>query len=475
MSTAVDIREQRRADRAAERAEARADRSADRDFELQLKVQEAEQRRADEAAKAEQARRDADAERKRKEADRKAEEERRRLAKAERAERRAKALGWLKAHPADAFVALVMACSVVPAVISQVGALTSAKVEFVLAALFATMLEGGAWAVTFMGQQAEAAGRPTGKYRTSTWLLASIAAGVNFWHGLDGHPVWVAAVMGASSLFAVGIWDLRTHGGHGRTKADRKREKEREEHAKRRRELHQEVADVAEEIKAASPFGVLDDEAAFAAAWTVVHGGEQGMTVELRATELAANQQLMTELETELGPDSPVVAAALEARRAAKGSARSTVRAARARMLARRAGNTPAELADEPASQLASKPREQAPRPAQQAEKPQVAANKPPAVRAPQVAAQDPRPKQVKAARTLAAETARAATPEEAEKEKESAREWLRARRAEGANPGWKGLSEETSRGETWCRARLREVEAEQPAGPSLHLVPGGH
>ena len=87
------------------------------------------------------------------------------------------------------------------------------------------MLEGGAWAITFMGKQAEDSGRETRKYRIATWATAAAAAAVNFWHGLEqyhSHP-WVAFVLGGSSLFAIYIWDMKTHGSHGPTRLSARR------------------------------------------------------------------------------------------------------------------------------------------------------------------------------------------------------------------------------------------------------------
>ncbi|MEU9775695.1 hypothetical protein [Streptomyces sp. NPDC047968] len=272
-------REDRRADRAAERAQDREDRR------LELDAQ-----REREAAKAEEKRKDADAKRRQEQADKKARQAEAAAKKAAAAARRARLIRWLKANPATLLVAFVMVASIVPAILSQIGALTGASVAAPMAGLLAAMLEGGAWAITFMGKQAEDAGREPRKYRIGTWAVATVAAAVNFWHGLEAygeHP-WVACVLGASSLFAIYIWDLKTHGSHGKTKAEKKAEKERRAHVTARRKHHPQIVEQAVKLQAALPFGVLDDEAAFAAAWRIHTGAEPGLSAQLYATATEA-------------------------------------------------------------------------------------------------------------------------------------------------------------------------------------------
>ncbi|GAA4772959.1 hypothetical protein GCM10023329_20850 [Streptomyces sanyensis] len=276
-------REDRRADRAAERAQDREDRR------LELDAQ-----REREAAKAEEKRKDADAKRRQEQADKKARQAEAAAKKAAAAARRARLIRWLKANPATLFVAFVMVASIVPAILSQIGALTGASVAAPMAGLLAAMLEGGAWAITFMGKQAEDAGREPRKYRIGTWAVATVAAAVNFWHGLEAygeHP-WVAFVLGASSLFAIYIWDLKTHGSHGKTKAEKQAEKERRAHVSARRKHHPQIVEQAVKLQAALPYGALDDEAAFAAAWRIHTGAEPGLSAQLYATATEAVLQL---------------------------------------------------------------------------------------------------------------------------------------------------------------------------------------
>ncbi|MER7515915.1 hypothetical protein [Streptomyces sp. NPDC126499] len=268
-------REDRRADRAAERAQDREDRRLELDARLDA-----------ERLRAEEKRKDADAKRRQEQADRKAKLAEKQAKKAAAAAKRAKLVRWLKANPATLFVGFVMVASIVPAVLSQIGALTGASVAAPMAGLLAAMLEGGAWAITFMGKQAEDSGREPRKYRIGTWAVATVAAAVNFWHGWEQYSEhrWVALVLGASSLFAIYIWDLKTHGSHGKTKAEKQAEKDRARHVAARRKHHPQIVEAAVKLQSALPYGALDDEAAFAAAWRIHTGAEPGLSAELYAT-----------------------------------------------------------------------------------------------------------------------------------------------------------------------------------------------
>lgn len=276
-------REDRRADRAAERAQDREDR--------RLELEASQQR---EAARSEEKRKDAEAKRRQEQAEKKAKLAEQAAKKAAAAAKRAKLIRWLKTNPATLFVGFVMVASIVPALLSQIGALTGATVNAGMAGLLAAMLEGGAWAITFMGKQAEDTGREPRKYRIGTWTVATVAAAVNFWHGweqYDKHP-WVAFVLGASSLFAIYIWDLKTHGSHGKTREQKQAEKARAKHVAARRKHHPQIVEQAVKLQAALPYGVLDDESAFAAAWRIHTGAEPGLSAQLYATATEAVLQL---------------------------------------------------------------------------------------------------------------------------------------------------------------------------------------
>ncbi|MFH9203203.1 DUF2637 domain-containing protein [Streptomyces anulatus] len=300
-----NYREERRADATAQAerelkaaevraAQEREDRRLELETKLKAKEIAAEQRRKDNEVKAEQARKDADAKRRQEQADKRARQQEKERASAARRARIGKLTGWLNANPVTAFVAFVMVCSIVPAIISQVGALSDAKVNVVLAALLSAMLEGTAWALTFMGKQAEDAERPAGKYRVATWATAFLAAGVNYWHWAETLPQdkWVAVVFAGSSLIAIYLWDMKTHGSHGKTKEERREEKARREHLAARRKDHKDIAKEADRLLSAMPYGAITEEEAFSTAWQITHGAQQGLSADVFSRVTNARVQL---------------------------------------------------------------------------------------------------------------------------------------------------------------------------------------
>lgn len=272
MSGLNEHRVERREDRRAERADARADLREER-----------EQRRLD-----------AEAARRRREADQRAAEQAKERRRAARAARFGRVTGWVAANPARAFVRLVQACSIVPAVVSQVAALDHADVALLLAVLLAAMLEGGAWALVAMGAQAEGE-RSTRTYRLGAWAAGLVAAGINFAHGWTQYPDarWVAFVLALSSIGAVWLTDLQTHGGRGPTTAEKKTAKERAEHARHRAEHHPQVREVADRLLSAAAYGALSPDEAWRIAWEYVHGVTvPGLTAELLAQRLNARARV---------------------------------------------------------------------------------------------------------------------------------------------------------------------------------------
>lgn len=293
--------EDRRADKAQQEAARLAARKLNDETKLRLVEIQSEQDRLNREAEEERQRK-AEAEQRRvKREEQRQREARKAQKKVAAAAKRARWMRWLKANPSTPFVAFVMAASIIPAVISQVSALTSAHVNVMLAALLAAMLEGSAWAVTFMAKQAEDKGQKAGRFRAAGWFFAVAAAAVNFWHGTEqykAHP-WIAFVLGASSLVAFGIWDLKMHGTKGKTKAERRAEKKskaeektRQEHLDARRKDHKDIAKEADRLLSALPFQSVTQEEAFAAAWRIHRGAEPGMSAELYATATSSRVAL---------------------------------------------------------------------------------------------------------------------------------------------------------------------------------------
>ncbi|WP_331717683.1 DUF2637 domain-containing protein (plasmid) [Streptomyces xanthophaeus] len=294
-------REERRADEAAARTADREDRRLELEAKLAYKRQLAEDERADKERKAEQDRKDGEVKRRQEQAEARRRQDEKARNRAARMARIGKVARWVNANPVTVFVGFVMSSSVIPAVISQVGALGDTGVNVLLAALLAAMLEGGAWAFTFMGKAAEDAGRPAAKYRIATWFTAFVAAAVNYWHWAEKLPEaqWVAIVFAASSLFAIYLWDMKTHGSHGRTKEERKAERARRSHLAKRKKDHKDIAKQAALLLSAMPYGAIDEEEAFAAAWRIHKGAEPGLSPELYAA--ATNAKVALGAAFELG------------------------------------------------------------------------------------------------------------------------------------------------------------------------------
>ncbi|MDT0270560.1 hypothetical protein RM844_30235 [Streptomyces sp. DSM 44915] len=281
--------EERRADRAAEAEQKRLDAAARAQREQDAIDRAEERERQKQEAKDEQKRK--------KEAARRTRKGQKRAARRARWGRIAR---WLNANPVTLFVGYVMVASVVPAIFSQVSALSHAGVWVLLAVLLASMLEGGAWALTFMGKQAEDAGRPTARYRIAAWGAAAVAAGIQVWHWIAIAPLWVAVTFGLSSLFALYLWDLKTHGSHGLTKEQRQERKERARQEGERRRRFPEVWSRYEDILAARPHGAVDPEKVWAEAWFDAHGAELSQTEETisrRLDAVTAVEQVLAEAE----------------------------------------------------------------------------------------------------------------------------------------------------------------------------------
>ncbi|WP_424891175.1 DUF2637 domain-containing protein [Streptomyces sp. XH2] len=266
MSDLSSWQEQRRRDRLADREQDRADKAALAGERREDRRLEREQDRADRAAARSEKRQD----------------------KAYRAERWRSRRAWIVGHGALMCTGIVMTCAIVPALAAQFTALSTAGVGPLLAALLASMLEGGAWAATFGAAEAARHGRPTGRYRAATWACAVVAAAINFSHGSHDYGLWLGVVLAVASLFAVGMWELHLNGSH----APSREERERIRHQRRRQWHHRKVCRVADRLITAAPHGTLTAEEAFIAAWRIRHGTSPGLTAQLLADRLAAEAGL---------------------------------------------------------------------------------------------------------------------------------------------------------------------------------------
>jgi hypothetical protein len=281
--------EERRRNNAADRAENRKD--ADAALDRRLKAQEAlrAQRRDDKAT------RDAEQRRKKRE---------RRAAWKQRTD-------WVATNTDLAAALAVMVAGMIPAFYFQLDALMGAGVFAGLAALLAFMLEAGAWAATAGEVKALKAGRAVWPYRIAIWTFTAAAASINFAHGL-GTAWWLGAILAASSIVPVALFHMVMAGRHVAKPKDATA-KARARHEKKRRKHHTDVADLADRLVSAAPFGTLSFEDAFAAAWSIKHGtAKPGMTPELHAVATRSQARLAEALELPKADAKSVRAALLE-------------------------------------------------------------------------------------------------------------------------------------------------------------------
>lgn len=269
------------------------------------KQADAEQKRAEKAQAEEQKRERAAAERAAKEkADKERAREKARRQK-ERRERRTAAVkaapGWIAEHLDLAAALVVMACSIVPALISQGSSLSVMGLDPWMVALLPVMLEASAWAATAGEAKAMAAGRAVWPYRFAVWLFAGFAGAINWAHGYDigshdGRPYGpqVGAVLAASSIVPIGLWQLVQLGRHReareKSKADRKKRRDQRKDREARKERYKDVWETALDLRAIAGRQRLSEDDAWQAAWAVWEG----------ASEDALPDDLLTLLSAEL-------------------------------------------------------------------------------------------------------------------------------------------------------------------------------
>lgn len=182
-------------------------------------------------------------------------------------------------------------------------------------------LEGGAWVMAAGVAYADEKKLPA----WVRWLLrglsmaaAGYAAHINlgYGHSLEGHGLsaadaaavgWglAAVTMLGPLFFEVRQWVLTLSADRVDPKK-RAEEKARAKHEKRRRKHHKTVADIADRLISAAPFGSLKFEDAWAQAWAIVHGtGKPGMTPRFHAYAVRSAAALDAALEP--APVDPVV------------------------------------------------------------------------------------------------------------------------------------------------------------------------
>ncbi|MGW9401448.1 hypothetical protein [Streptomyces sp. NPDC055642] len=279
----MDWNEQRRLDKAAAADQKRKDADADAERTLKLRAAEDERRRSNRQADKAEAR---------------AEKVQKRREKRER--RRERAQAWTKnTTPGVVYrrgtLALVIASALasLPAQIMHFVGVSAMLLPLPFA------LEGAAWVMAAGVAYADEKRLPA----WVRWLLrglcltaAGYAASINYSYGAHIDPAvgyGLAAVTLLGPLFfEVRQWvsTLTVDGGE---KKRRGQEKARAKHEQRRRKDHKDVVKLAERLVSAAPFGSLQFEDAFIAAWEIFYGtATPGMTPAMHAQQLASRRAL---------------------------------------------------------------------------------------------------------------------------------------------------------------------------------------
>ncbi|MFG2352604.1 hypothetical protein [Streptomyces sp. NPDC048521] len=265
-------REERRADLREERAEQRRD----EEHRAQLRRTERRENRKEQREEKAQKRRD------------------RAQRRAARAARREKAL-----TPGNVYrrgtLALVAA--------SALASLPAQVAHFVRVSLMLLplpfALEGAAWVMAAGVAYADERKLPA----WVRWLLrglclsaAGYAAWINYGYGVQTSPS-VGYGLAAVSLMGPLFFEVRqwvtTLSFDAAEKKRRAEEKARAKHERRRRSHHKDVVQLAERLVSAAPYGTLDFEKAFAAAWEIFYGTDTPcMTPALHAQQVASRRSL---------------------------------------------------------------------------------------------------------------------------------------------------------------------------------------
>ncbi|MFD9517955.1 hypothetical protein [Streptomyces sp. NPDC059979] len=199
---------------------------------------------------------------------------------------------WLAEHLDLAAALAVMACSIVPALVSQAASLTGTGiliemgwVGFLLVALLPVMLECSAWAATAGEAKAMKQGRSPWPYRIAIYTFAGLAGWINWLHGQqvggDKYGTILGAVLAASSIIPIAVWQLVQLGWHqefrAQMKAERARQKDVKNTRKQREDLLPKVWATAKMLRAIAGHELLSEDEA----WHAAYGVHEGTGAEL--------------------------------------------------------------------------------------------------------------------------------------------------------------------------------------------------
>ncbi|MFF4902579.1 hypothetical protein [Streptomyces sp. NPDC001068] len=371
------------------------------------------------------------------------------------------------------WVALVVTTSIGFACPGQYKAAAGLGVFWLLATLVPVFTEGSTWAMAWMRKSAVEQDKPTGVYTLMQWVFALTAAGLNAWHHWDKPQL--AVLFAASSIFGVAVFDIYMHFVQhrvgGKSAADIRLQLVR-------RLRHPRVSRRAAWLRSAAGMTV---EQAWETAWRQIYGCAPGVTKGVlkrynkQTGKVAALVQAHSALDEDASlvlfeaPPEPVRAVPAGAEWMISPEAMHKILAEPVKALredgAKPAGGKAKRGPEGFVAEAAQGARGTRTRSANV----QVAPNNPPSAQGRQNVARAGGARPSSGVRTLAAEAARAATPEQAEAEKQAAKDWVLARLRANKKTTWQDVRahfkdevpvpERVVRGETWCRTRIKEAE----------------
>ncbi|MFD0269621.1 hypothetical protein ACFVGY_24095 [Streptomyces sp. NPDC127106] len=231
-------------------------------------------------------------------ADLQARRERRRERAKKLKERRERIVAWINAAPKwisdhlDLASALaVMACSIIPALISQASSLHETGLVarmgllgWLLVTTLPVMLELSAWAAKAGESKALRQKRSPWPYRIAVYLFASLAAAINYWHGLDiGGKTWgvaLGSVLAASSIIPIVVFQLVELGHHRERREEMKAERQARKDAAETRKIRRTelplVWATAVRLRGIAGYRLLSEEQA----WHVAYGVYEGAVAD---------------------------------------------------------------------------------------------------------------------------------------------------------------------------------------------------
>ncbi|WP_051325544.1 DUF2637 domain-containing protein [Glycomyces tenuis] len=213
MTTFIEARAEAKAREVAAETDAKIA-ARDATVERKIRAREAEAELARKRAETALAEREAKAAAKDAEAARKAQRraQRREARAARRSEALASVIGYARGNAPAVYSAGIYGMALYVAVSGQISVATERGWPVLIGIGMAAFLEGTALSMALTAHQQRLKGERALTPRVMTWVAAGFAAAINF--GAHADDLVMAAVLGASSLAAIVVWEVRSGAKH---------------------------------------------------------------------------------------------------------------------------------------------------------------------------------------------------------------------------------------------------------------------